>query len=205
MFGNTHQQRPQRGFTMIEVMVAVLVLSIGLLGIASLLSVTKRSEHQAWQRSLALSLADGMIERIRVNPGSTAAYHTGMGGGALGGGTIVTLPTDCSAQSCSTDQMAAWDLWEWERRLDGTAIRDAGANSVGGLIEPHGCIVFQSDGATLPNTGKLRVVVSWRGLTDTSDAVPVSGAICGPGNAGTLASRRQVVVNTYVIDEGDLP
>ncbi|MBP8924750.1 MAG: type IV pilus modification protein PilV [Pseudomonadales bacterium] len=202
MFGNTHQQRPQRGFTLIEVMVAVLVLSVGLLGIASLLSVTKRSEHQAWQRSLALSLADGIVERIRVNPGSAVAYDTG--GGALGGGTIVTMPTDCTTQSCSTAQMAAWDLWEWERRLDGAAIRDADTNSVGGLIEPHGCIVFQSAGGTLPNTGKLRVVVSWRGLTDTSDAVPAAGQICGPGNAGTLASRRQVVVNTYVIDEGDL-
>ncbi|MBK7729228.1 MAG: type IV pilus modification protein PilV [Gammaproteobacteria bacterium] len=205
MCGNTLQQRRQRGFTMIEVMVAVLVLSIGLLGIASLLSVTKRSEHQAWQRSLALSLADGMVERIRVNPGSAAAYHTGIGTNALGGGTIVTLPTDCSAQSCSTAQMAAWDLWEWERRLDGAAIRDAGVNSVGGLIEPHGCIVFESAGGSMPNTGKLRVIVSWRGLTDTSDAVAVSGQICGPGAAGTLASRRQVVVNTYVIDEGDLP
>lgn len=198
---NVDRRFRHRGFTMVEVMITVLVLSIGMLTIASLQATAKRSGHQAWQRSLAIALADSMVERIRANPSAAADYHTGLGDAALGGGTIADAPTDCAAEECSTEQMAEWDLWNWERRLDGAAIQDADDNDAGGLIEPHGCIVFEEAGAAAPDTGRLRVVVSWRGLTDTADAVQ-AGDACGEAEAGTLASRRQVVVNTYVIDEG---
>ena len=191
----------QRGFTMVEVMITVLILAVGMLAIAGLQMTAKRSGQQAWQRSLAILLADNMIERIRANPAAVEDYHTGLGDGALGGGSIDEEPTDCAAGECSAQEMAEWDLWNWERRLDGAAIQDADDNDAGGLIEPHGCIVFEEAGAAAPNTGRLRVVVSWRGLTDTADAVQ-AGDACGEAEAGTLASRRQVVVNTYVIDEG---
>mgnify|MGYP000901146229 CR=1 FL=1 len=203
MYRHSRHASRHRGFTMIEAMIALLVLAVGLLGIATLQATAKRSVHQAGQRSLAISLADSMVERIRINPAAAAAYHTGLGASALGGGTILDAPRDCAAQTCTPAQVAAWDLWRWEQQLDGATIRDANANAVGGLIEPHGCVVFQSAGGALPNTGRLRVIVSWRGVTDTSDAL-LAGQACGTGAAGTLASRRQVVVNTYVIDEEDL-
>lgn len=192
----------QRGFTMVEVMITVLILAVGMLAIAGLQMTAKRSGQQAWQRSLAILLADNMIERIRANPAAVEDYHTGLGDGALGGGSIDEEPTDCAAGECSAQEMAEWDLWNWERRLDGAAIQDADDNDAGGLIEPHGCIVFEEAGAAAPNTGRLRVVVSWEALTETSDAVPADEEACGEADAGTLASRRQVVVNTYVIDEG---
>ena len=44
----------QRGFTLIEVMIAVFVLSIGLLGVAALQLTAKKSSHQAWQRAQAV-------------------------------------------------------------------------------------------------------------------------------------------------------
>ena len=47
----------QRGFTLIEVMIAVFVLSIGLLGVAALQLTAKKSSHQAWQRAQAVLLA----------------------------------------------------------------------------------------------------------------------------------------------------
>ncbi len=197
------KQFHHRGFTMVEVMITVLVLSIGLLAIAGLQVTAKRSGHQAWQRTLAVSLADEMVERIRVNPAGAASYHTGVGSAALGGGTITSEPTNCSQQTCSTAQVVAWDRWNWEQRLDGATIQDAGNRSVGGLIDPHGCVVFERANASTPNTGRLHVFVSWRGLTDTSDAVR-SGTACGTGVATSMADRRQVVVSTYVIDEGDL-
>lgn len=193
----------QRGFTMVEVMITVLILAVGMLAIAGLQMTAKRSGQQAWQRSLAILLADNMVERIRANPAAAEDYHTGLGDGALGGGSIDEEPAaDCAAAECSAQEMAEWDLWNWERRLDGAAIQDADDNDAGGLIKPHGCIVFEEAGAAAPNTGRLRVVVSWEALTETSDAVPADEEACGEADAGTLASRRQVVVNTYVIDEG---
>lgn len=58
--------RGVRGFTMVEAMITVLVLSVGMLAIASLQATAKRSTHQAWQRSLAVSIADSIVERIRI-------------------------------------------------------------------------------------------------------------------------------------------
>jgi type IV pilus assembly protein PilV len=197
------QPSRQHGFTLIEVMIAVVVLSLGLLGVAALQLTAKKSSHQAWQRAQAVLLADSLLERVRINPSAAASYHTGIGTAALGGATRSTPARDCSTQSCSAAQMATWDLWNWERRLDGTAIRDAANRNVSGLVDPHGCVVFTAASASFPNTGQLRVIVSWRGTTDTSDAV-TSGTACGPGAAGAVDSRHQVIVNTYVIDERGL-
>lgn len=187
------------GFTLIEVMIAVVVLSVGLLGVAALQLTSKKSSHQAWQRAQAVLLADGLVERIRMNPGAAASYHTGLGNSALGGATRGTPAQDCSTQACTAVQMATWDLWNWERRLDGVAVRDAAARNVGGLVSPRGCVVFTAVSADFPNAGQLRVVVSWRGTTDIADAL-TAGTPCGTGAAGTVDSRHQVIVNTYVVD-----
>jgi type IV pilus assembly protein PilV len=181
----------------------VVVLSIGLLGVAALQLTTKKSSHQAWQRSQAILLADSLLERVRMNPSAAAAYHTGLGSAALGGATRATPARDCSAQTCTPAQMATWDLWNWERRLDGVAVRDSANRSAGGLLDPRGCVVFTAASASFPNTGQLRVVVVWRGTADLSDAVD-TGTACGPDAAGTVAARHQVIVNTYVVDEKGL-
>jgi type IV pilus assembly protein PilV len=193
----------QRGFTLIEVMIAVFVLSIGLLGVAALQLTAKKSSHQAWQRAQAVLLADSILERLRMNPSAAASYHTGIGSSALGAGTRTTPGQDCSTQSCTAAQMAAWDLWNWERRMDGKAIVDSANRNVSGLVDPHACIVFTAVSSSFPNTGQLRVIVSWRGTTDISDAV-TSGTACGSGSAGSVDSRHQVIVNTYVVDERGL-
>ncbi|MCG3171044.1 MAG: hypothetical protein CALGDGBN_02617 [Pseudomonadales bacterium] len=187
---------------MVEAMITVLVLSVGMLAIASLQATAKRSTHQAWQRSLAVSIADSIVERIRINPSEAAAYHTGLGNSALGGGTITDVPTSCRTNNCTPEQVVEWDLWRWEQLLDGAAAVDDDGESVGGLIQPRGCIVFEGVDAGAPNTGKIRIFVTWQGLTETSDAVQDN--VCGTGNAGTQASRRQVIVSSYVIDEGEL-
>ncbi len=193
------RRRPIAGFTLIEVMITVLVLAIGLLGIVKLQVTAKKSTHQAWQRSLAVNLADNIIERIRINPSRAADYHTGLGTAALGGGTISTAPKSCATDTCSPDEVVAWDLWSWEQLLDGKGVHDVDANrAVGGLLDPHGCIVFQEKGSA--NTGLLRVTITWQGTTEISDAV--TDNVCGSAAAGTQKTRRQVVVNTYVVDEG---
>lgn len=57
----------QSGFTLLEVLIAVLVLSIGLLGLAGLMASSIRNSHSAYQRTQATWLAYDMIDRMRVN------------------------------------------------------------------------------------------------------------------------------------------
>ncbi|MGB5439075.1 MAG: type IV pilus modification protein PilV [Gammaproteobacteria bacterium] len=191
----------QHGLTMIEVLVTLIILSVGLLGLAGLQGVAKRSSHQAYQRTLATQLVDGIIERIRANPTAAANYHTGTSS-PLGGATRgESAPSpDCSSSTCTAAQMASYELWSWEQAIDGATItEDIGGVSTkeGGLIVPAGCIVFAAD-AGKTNTGKLSVILSWRGLSEITDAAE-SGVACGSGAAD--ARRRQTVVNTYIIDE----
>jgi len=57
----------QRGMTMLEILIAVMVLSVGLLGVAGLQTTNLRNSQSAHQRTMAVLLASGMAERIRAN------------------------------------------------------------------------------------------------------------------------------------------
>jgi type IV pilus assembly protein PilV len=65
--------RQQRGFTLLEVLIALLVLSIGLLGLAALQTTGLRSNQMASMRTLATQLAYDMTDRMRANPAGIAA------------------------------------------------------------------------------------------------------------------------------------
>jgi len=180
----------EKGFTLLEVLIAFVILSVGLLGIVNLQAMSKKFTHQAAQRTLAVSLADMIVEKIRTNPVETANSYQNA---AVGGGTIEEEPADCSS-ACTTTNIAARDLWEWEQALDGA--------TTSGLIDPHACITFTNDG-TRVNTGTLTVRVQWTGLSQLSDAA-AGGVICNGGNAGTDLFRRQVIVNTFVVDDTEV-
>lgn len=193
-----------RGFALIEVMVTVLVITFGLISLAGLQLATKRGGNTSYQRTLALTVANEMLERINLNASQASAYHTGLNTG-IGRGSLGAIGKDCavSANSCTPAEMAAWDLWNWERRLDGAGILDAGNNDASGLLEALGCVVFAADGAGSPNSGRVRVIVSWRSLTDTTDAATTADVTCGAVGTGTDAGRQQVVLNGYVVNAGD--
>ncbi len=196
------KQRAQSGFTLVEVLVTFVILAIGLLGIVSLQALSKTSQHQSIQRTRAVSMADIMLERIRINPAGLVVYATN-GSGPLGGDTIGSEPSpDCVTASCNPNNMAAHDLWEWEQLLDGDAATVGGAGTAG-LIQPQACIIFSAVPGKL-RTGLLSVQVEWRGLSETTDGVPSGGVVCGGATAGSDAYRRQVTASTFVLDEAEL-
>ena len=198
--------RAQSGFTLIEALVSAIILSIGILGIVSLLSMSKVSQHEGVQRVRAVSLADDMIERIRRNPAAMAVYDIGLTA-PLGNGSSGNEPSeDCNASACTTDEMAAHDLWAWERLLDGTSAtvtNDDGdpVNTVG-MRNVRACIEFTADTGKV-NTGIVDIVLQWQGLKESTDAVVSGGAVCGNATAEDT-TRRQLVVSSYVIDETEL-
>jgi type IV pilus assembly protein PilV len=65
---NRHQIHKHRGFTLLEVLIALLVLSIGLLGLAALQTSGLRSNQMATMRTLATQIAYDMTDRMRANP-----------------------------------------------------------------------------------------------------------------------------------------
>ena len=89
------------GFTLIEVLVAVLVLSIGLLGLAALQTESLRTNHSAHYRSQATFLTYDIIDRMRANRAAALAGNYNLALGATVTGTAT----------------AAMDITDWKDRL----------------------------------------------------------------------------------------
>ena len=193
----------QSGFTLIEALVAAVILAIGVLGVVSLLTMSKVSQHEGLDRVRAVALADDMIERIVRNPGAMDTYDDIGLDAPVGGNTIDEVPDpDCRIAVCDNpEELANFDLWAWEQLLDGraTTFDDGGTTTPAvALRNVQGCIVFTAD-TDWENRGIVDVIIQWQGLKETADAVD-GGAVCGDADDEDL-TRRQVVVSTYVIDE----
>ncbi|MCB1690763.1 MAG: type IV pilus modification protein PilV [Halioglobus sp.] len=197
--------RRQSGFTLIEVMISAVILSIGVLGIAGVLMMSKVYQHESIQRTLAVELADGIFERIRRNPAGVTGYDTGLQA-PLGNASIADEPDpDCRGTSCDATQLASHDLWDWEQLLDGaSATVTEGEETINtvGLRNVRACIDFTADAGRV-NTGIVDVVIQWQGLKETSDAVAANGVVCGEAGDED-ATWRQLIVSSYVIDETEL-
>ncbi len=94
---------------MIELLVAVLVMGIGVLGITGLQMVSLQNNRGALVRAEAVQLAYDMMDRIRANPGGN--YD------AVAIGTPPSGIGDCNAAVCTEAQMAAFDIGVWKCSL----------------------------------------------------------------------------------------
>lgn len=145
----------QSGFTLIEALVALVVLSIGMLGIAALYVESLRAGREALTRSTAVMLAGDMADRIRANrDGGTDYEKADDDEGAIS--------TDCeeggSAASCTPAVMAGHDIAVWEAEIK--ANLPGGDNATG---------VIEVDDTTNPTS--YIITVSW---VEVGQANPVS-------------------------------
>lgn len=96
----------QRGFTLIEVLVAALVLAIGLMGVAGLQAVSLRNNQSAFMRSQATALAYDLADRMRANVASAEA-------GAYDPTAAAATATCNTIAGCTPTDLAEHDLDEW--------------------------------------------------------------------------------------------
>lgn len=178
------------GFSLLEVLIAMVVLSIGLLGIAGLQATSKRTSYEALQRTTAVMLTRDIIERMRTNPDQIANYN----------GTVTETAithNDCSAATCTPVQLAAYDLFEWQQAILGASeLSDTGVNT-GGLVSPVGCITV----ATACTSCSVTVAIAWRGMTKLSDpSIDTCGNASGnyDDTAGDNVFRRVIAINSFI-------
>ncbi len=189
-----HPCSTTRGFSLVEVLIAVLVLSVGILGVAALQVTTKRSNFEAVQRSSAAVLVHDLIERMRANADELASYTNNGAGLTLDGGTIGAA-TDCAVSSCNAAQLAQFDLFEWEQALAGVT-EQVGGNNSGGLVTPTACITGPNGGS-----GTYTIALAWRGLSKLSN--PTLNA-CGQGTGRYDSAtendvyRRLILLETFI-------
>ncbi len=180
-----------RGFTLLEVLIAMVLLSFGVLAIASL-QIRQQTDHlETYQRSQAIALLQDMGGRMASNLANASAYVTGAAS-PLGVGAAV--PGDCRDPSLSR---AEADRCEWSRALQGVH-ESLALQQLGAMIGARGCIeelVPPDASPGVCRAGMYRVSVAWQGLRAT--AAPPQDLACGLGLYGEPALRR--VAATTVI------
>jgi type IV pilus assembly protein PilV len=179
----------QRGTTMMELLVTILILAFGMLGLAGMQAKVHLAEMESYQRAQAIVLLSDMMERINANRGAAPSYVTA---------TAVPLGTGNTSQptSCTTLAMGvARDQCEWHYALLGSAER-SGTTNIGAMIGARGCIeqVQASSPAPACVPATYRVTVAWQGINDT--VAPVLA--CGAGSYGSTTLRRAISANVSV-------
>jgi len=108
------KRRYQAGFSLVEVLIALVIMSVGMLGIAGLYVQSMQAGRTSMFRHNAVTLAGDVADRIRANPRAGAAYNhaanaTGTDNSCVAGGV-----------DCNPADMAANDIFLWQGQADGT-------------------------------------------------------------------------------------
>jgi type IV pilus assembly protein PilV len=169
------------GVTMLEVLVAIFILTVGLLGTAGLQSKMQIAEIEAYQRAQAIVLLQDMVDRVNANRKNADDYVT------VVGTPLGTAETDCSALTSPADK----DKCDWNNALFGAA-ETKGTVTLGAMNGARGCI-------TNPVTAMPRevvVAVAWQGMGPT---FAPGATTCGQGAYGADDRVRRAMVARITI------
>ena len=140
-----HKIKHLNGFTLLEVMIALLVLSIGLLGLAALQANTLKTNHGAYQRTQAIFLTYDMMDRLRANRTAALAGQCDIAMGATLTGTDLCdtdvtdwqnnfvglyLPSGQGLIDCSTTANVCVVTVQWNEGRQGGTASDPSASTI---------------------------------------------------------------------------
>jgi type IV pilus assembly protein PilV len=168
----------QRGAGLIEALIAILVLSIGLLGMVGMQTASVKYEQTGWVRSALASNVSSLADRIRANANASADAYTFLDTYALERNAIETIPAhltpalDCNTTVCTDVDLAAYDLTLWRRDLNQQL---PGAV---GFIRPTG-----TKGVDL----RFLITVAWFNKDNLSGAVLQQPVACTAATTGIAA------------------
>jgi type IV pilus assembly protein PilV len=176
--------RSQRGVVLFEVMISIIILAVGLLGLAKLQASTRQLEMESYQRAQAVILLQDMVGRLSSNNKAAACYAiTDPASGAPYFGAGAAAPANCGFGTITQQTTALSDLTQWHELLNGASETDGG-NQVGAMIDARGCIALVDPAANI-----YVVTVAWQGLLESSAP---SGLNCATGLYGSEPRRRAV-------------
>ena len=161
------------GFSLIEVLITVVLLAIGLLGLAAFQARTATVSIEAYQRTQGMLLAHDIADRIVANKPNAPRYV----GDDYGSGPATACPA-----AAGVDR----DLCVWANALRGGG-EQAGGLAVGTLAGGRGCIRTMA-------ADRFQIVVAWQGLLPTS----APAVDCGRNRYGNDALRRVIVVPLHL-------
>lgn len=153
------------GFTLMEILVALLVLSIGLLGMAGMQVFSLSSNYDAYLRTQATFFAYELVDKLKANRAEALA-----GGYDTTVSSIAGSVTDCqtATANCSPNELAVFEVAQWK-----CALGSYQGNSVCNAALDMTPILPNGDGSVIRNGTQLTVNVQWleRGNTEVVSVV----------------------------------
>jgi len=149
-----------RGFTLLEVLIALLIFSLGMLGLAGLMVVSVKTNNSAYLRTQASFLAQSMADRMRANTSVINSYNNTYDASSAG-------PSTCSA--CTPAQIVTRDRAIWSQQLV-----DSLPNPTA-TIACNGNVIPASSGAgTYDGLCQFTIVWTEADLSQSSSSAPPS-------------------------------
>lgn len=168
--------RCHRGISLIESLVAIVVMALGILGVLGVQMRTLTDTSTAVRRAQAIRLIDDLSERMRVNPNALLSINDYESGYSQKGSTLTA--SNCASAACTPAEQAKYDLKQWKTTVEQTL--------PGGQAS-----IFLAPGETVDtNRRQLGVIIAWREneregtKTDDIDASKIRAAD-GTFTAGT--------------------
>ncbi|UXI67183.1 type IV pilus modification protein PilV [Tahibacter amnicola] len=146
-----------RGFSLLEVLVALLIFGLGLLGLAGLLVVSVKTNHSSYLRTQASFLAEGMADRIKAN--RMALWNDRYNGDYSAATAAAPTKTCLGAEACSEAEIALRDRAQWSAQLVGF-LPNATAN-IRCALNPGVAIPASARHSNPPYDGLCSVWVRW--------------------------------------------
>lgn len=172
-------QSRNAGFTLVEILVALVIFLVSALGIAGLVTRTVQQETESYQRVQAVLLLQDMQERLSANRQVASCYA---GSITLGSGFTGASTLSCNAGTAAQQAIAVADLKQWDNSLKDSAEKTNTSNA-GALIGARGCIRVIDAAQQL-----YQITVAWQGMGET--VVPSDK--CGEFQYGDETRRRTV-------------
>lgn len=147
----------QRGISLIESMVAIVVMALGILGIVGVQLRTLSDTQTGVRRAQVIHLIEDLSERIKVNPNALL----NIGGYAMAWGTNPTGAPDCKATACTTAQIIQYDLQEWKQLVNNTLAPQADTAADATALT-DATIFIPADETVASNRRQLGVMIRWR-------------------------------------------
>ncbi|WP_243049698.1 type IV pilus modification protein PilV [Dyella sp. RRB7] len=134
-----------RGFTLLEVLVALVVISVGLLGIAAMQASAITNTHASQMESLVAIEARSMADAMQANQAywnTNAVANVAVSSSVISDSTLAGYAStyNCGAVACSPAQLAAYDLKAWGSQLS-AQVPGATANIACAIASPSECTI----------------------------------------------------------------
>jgi len=161
----------QRGFSMIEVLISLVLIAVAMLGQAGLQANALRFSKSGSLRMQAVFLSNEMAERMESNKAGAIAGNYVIGSASS---TVLTSATDCMAAPCSSAVLAAYDLAEWTTRVS--------------AVLPSA--TWQITQTTTGNPSTYSVVITWQDRR--ADSTRTTYSTTGTTETFTVTSSRVI-------------